>query len=43
MRTEIEHLVTHGVEVTYQKFFHFIARVVAGDTDFLFHNVFVFS
>ena len=34
MRTEIEHLVTHGVEVTYQKFFHFIACVVAGNTYF---------
>ena len=35
---EVEHLVTHGVEVTHQKLFHFVARVVAGDADF-FHSV----
>ena len=40
MRAEIEHLVTHGVEVTYQKFFHFIACVVAGNTYFI-HRILV--
>ena len=40
---EVEDIPTLRSQITYQKFFHFIARVVAGDTDFLFHNVFVFS
>lgn len=40
MRAEIEHLVTHGVEVTYQEFFHFIACVVAGNTYFI-HRILV--
>ena len=39
---EIEHLIAHGVEVTHQEFFHFIARVVAGDTYFL-HRISVYS
>ena len=40
---EVEDIPTLRSQIAYQKFFHFIARVVAGDTDFLFHNVFVFS
>ena len=40
---EVEDIPTLRSQITYQKFFHFIARMVAGDTDFLFHNVFVFS
>ena len=39
---EIEHLIAHGVEVTHQEFFHFIAGVVAGDTYFL-HRISVYS
>ena len=38
VRTEVEHVVAHSVEITYQKFFHFVAGVIAGDTYF-FHPI----
>lgn len=38
---EVVDVVTHGREVAYQKFFHFVAGVIAGDTYFS-HRIFVF-
>ena len=38
---EVVDVVTHGREVAHQKFFHFVAGVIAGDTYFS-HRIFVF-